>query len=107
MVHAPQVHAHLVAEGCNSGRTATAAVLEGCEGDITVTLEPYSSFNAATAARLAGCDTAGAKVMLERATTTLAMAADIAAEQRVLVDASPVELFKAKKNAVERSGPRQ
>ena len=44
------------------------------------------------------------QVMLERATTTLAMAAQIPPAQRVLVDASPVELFKAKKNAIERSG---
>ena len=42
--------------------------------------------------------------MLDKTTTTLAMAADIAPEQRVLVDASPVELFKAKKNEVERRG---
>ena len=32
------------------------------------------------------------------------MAADIAPEQRLLVDASPVELFKAKKNGVEKAG---
>ena len=83
------VDAHLVAEGCS---------------DATVTLEAYSNFNAAAAARLAGCDNKGAKVMLEKATTTLAMAADIPPEQRVLVDASPVELFKAKKNEVERRG---
>mmetsp|Transcript_13516 Transcript_13516/g.22477 ORF Transcript_13516/g.22477 Transcript_13516/m.22477 type:complete len:703 (+) Transcript_13516:98-2206(+) len=86
------VNAYLVAEGCNGGKEAA------------VTLEAYSSFNAATAARLAGCNDKEAKVMLERATTTLAMAADIAPEQRVLVDASPVELFKAKKNEVERRG---
>ena len=42
--------------------------------------------------------------MLERATTTLAMAADIARAQRMLVDASPVELFKARKNEFERRG---
>ena len=86
------VSAHLHSEGCNGGEGATVA------------LEAYSSFNAATAARLAGCDDKAARVMLERATTTLAMAADIAPEQRVLVDSSPVELFKAQKNVVERSG---
>ena len=87
------VEAHLAAEGCNGGN------------DAAVTLAPYSSFNAATAARLAGCDDKEAQVMLERATTTLAMAAAIVPEQRVLVDASPVELFKAKKNEVDCSGP--
>ena len=41
-----------------------------------MTLEPYANFNAARAAHLAGCDDEKAKVMLERATTTLAMAAE-------------------------------
>ena len=88
------VEAHLLAEGCNNGgKEATS-----------VTLQAYSRFNASTAALLAGCDNKAAKVMLDKTTTTLAMAADIAPEQRVLVDASPVELFKAKKNEVERRG---
>ena len=97
------VKAHLVAEGCNGGEKGTTAH--------AVTLAAYSSFNSAKAASLAGCDDddcdgsgCTAKVMLERATTTLAMAADIAPEQRLLVDASPVELFKAKKNGVEKAG---
>ena len=91
------VAAHFVAEGCHCDGGATSA-------SPAIALKPYASFNAATAARLAGCDGVGAQVMLERATTTLAMAADVTADQRVLVDASPVELFKAQKNHVERDG---
>jgi len=69
-----------------------------------VSLAPYGGFNAAMAATLAGCDDAHTKVMLERSTTTLAMAASIPPSQRHLVDASPVELFKARKNQTERNG---
>ena len=93
------VMAHFTEEGCNGGSYLGE---KDAAGSPSVTLEAYSNFNAFRAAHLAGCDDENAKVMLERATTTLAMAAEIAPEQRVLVDASPVELFKAKKNDVER-----
>lgn len=95
------VMAHFTEEGCNGGSYLGE---KDAAGSPSVTLEAYSNFNAFRAAHLAGCDDENAKVMLERATTTLAMAAEIAPEQRVLVDASPVELFKAKKNDVEKAG---
>ena len=52
-------------------------------------------------------DVAGRKVALEKATSTLAMAAAIPEERRVLVDCSPVEIFKAVKNDVEIAGLRK
>ena len=44
------------------------------------------------------------KVMLERASCSMAMAAGVPAAARHLVDTSPVETFKAKKNAAEVAG---
>ena len=42
--------------------------------------------------------------MLERASCSMAMAAGVPAAARHLVDTSPVETFKAKKNAAEVAG---
>ena len=44
------------------------------------------------------------KVMLEQASCSMAMAAGVPAAARHLVDTSPVETFKAKKNAAEVAG---
>ena len=44
---------------------------------------------------------------MEKATSTLAMAAAIPEERRVLVDCSPVEVYKAVKNDVEIAGLRK
>ena len=72
---------------------------ENCQ----VNLLPYSSFDAAECAQRC----AGRKVALEKATSTLAMAAAIPEERRILVDCSPVEVFKAAKNDVELAGLRK
>ena len=72
---------------------------ENCQ----VNLLPYSSFDAAECAQRC----AGRKVALEKATSTLAMAAAIPEERRILVDCSPVEVFKAAKNDVEIAGLRK
>jgi Xaa-Pro aminopeptidase len=70
---------------------------------VAVNLLPYSSFDAAECAQRC----TGRKVALEKATSTLAMAAAIPEERRILVDCSPVEIFKAVKNDVEIAGLRK
>ena len=71
-----------------------------------VDLMPYRSFGAEEAARRAAAGEGGeaAMVMLERKSTTQAMAAGVPAERRQLVDVSPVEQLKATKNAAEVEG---
>lgn len=63
------VRAHLAEEGCQcQGTNAPAVNAPAVNNAPAVSLEPYSSFSAATAARLAGCDDEKAQVMLEHAT---------------------------------------
>ena len=88
--------AHFLREGCRvDGR--------GADGAPNVDLRTYKGFEPAACA--AACGPAG-PVVLERASATLAMAAAIDACRVRLVDASPVELFKASKNDVEIAGLR-
>jgi len=84
------VRRHLDSEGCGS---------EG--GAAFVELAAYSSFCADEAALRCGTD---GLVMLERGTTTMAMAAALPEARRRLVDTSPVEALKARKNEAEVAG---
>eukprot|EP00312_Isochrysidales_sp_CCMP1244_P008967 CAMPEP_0196715046 /NCGR_PEP_ID=MMETSP1090-20130531/76018_1 /TAXON_ID=37098 /ORGANISM="Isochrysis sp, Strain CCMP1244" /LENGTH=405 /DNA_ID=CAMNT_0042055151 /DNA_START=62 /DNA_END=1277 /DNA_ORIENTATION=- len=84
------VRRHLDSEGCGS---------EG--GAAFVELAAYSSFGADEAALRCGAD---GLVMLERGTTTMAMAAALPDARRRLVDTSPVEALKARKNEAEVAG---
>jgi len=70
---------------------------------LEVNLLPYASFDASECAKRC----TGRKVALEKATSTLAMAAAIPEERRILLDFSPVETFKAAKNDVEIAGLRK
>ena len=82
----------------------TATLVEHFRSEgLAVNLLPYSSFDATECAQRC----AGRKVALEKATSTLAMAAAIPEERRILVDCSPVEVFKAAKNDVEIEGLRK
>ena len=82
----------------------TATLLEHFRSEgLAVNLLPYSSFNSSECAKRCG----NRKVALEKATSTLAMAAAIPEERRILVDCSPVEVFKAAKNDVEIAGLRK
>ena len=78
---------------------------EGCGGadGPRVILRPYAAFG--PEACLADCGEAGA-VVLERSSATLAMAAALDPSRLRRVAASPVETFKASKNAVEIAGLR-
>jgi len=96
-----KVRAHLAAEGCEGGEGGG-----GGGSGARVELMPYRSFGAEEAARCAAAGEGGeaAVVMLERTSTTQAMAAGIPAQRRQLVDVSPVEQLKATKNALEVQG---
>ncbi|KAJ1459728.1 peptidase M24, structural domain-containing protein [Pelagophyceae sp. CCMP2097] len=86
------LHQHFEAEGC--------CMAHSDDEKPVVVLKMYADFTPARCAEACG----QRAVVLERATTTLAMAQAIPAERRRLVDASCVERFKAVKNGVEVAG---